>query len=89
MKSHFITESLQKWFPEIPAASKRIGDDPWMLSDALKIQYKVPWRQKNKRWTPGGFERLGIAMPALVGPSWREGVGKRKTKNEYFVKSSA
>ena len=32
---------------------------------------------------------VGIGMPALVGPSWREGVGKRKTENEYFVKSSA
>ena len=33
--------------------------------------------------------RVGIGMLALVGPSWREGVGKRKTENEYFVKSSA
>ena len=32
---------------------------------------------------------VGIGMPALDGPSWREGVGKRKTKNEDFVKSSA
>ena len=24
---------------------------------------------------------VGIGMPALVGPSWREGVGKRKTEN--------